>query len=60
MDKSVKIRVSIPFHDKKLNRDVRKGEVFTITPNRMLEIMTVEEKEQLELFTIISIEKGEL
>ena len=59
MDKSVRIRISIPYHDKKLNRDVRTGEVLTITPNRMLEIMKVEKAENLELFTIISIEKGE-
>ena len=59
MDKSVKIRVSIPYNDKRLNRDVRKGEILNITPSRMLEIMSVEKEEKLELFTIISIEKGE-
>ena len=59
MDKSIRIRVSIPYTDKRLNRDVRKGEVLTVTPSRMLEIMTVEKEENLELFTIISIEKGE-
>ena len=60
MDKSVRIRVSIPFFDIRLKRNVRKGEVLTITPSRMLEIMSVENKEKLELFSIISIEKGEL
>ena len=60
MDKSVRIRVSNPYHDKQFQRDVRTGEILTITPSRMLEIMTVEEKEDVELFTIISIEKGEL
>lgn len=59
MDKSVRIRISIPYNDKRLNRDVRKGEVLTVTPSRMLEIMSVEKEENLELFTIISIEKGE-
>ena len=59
MDKSVRIRISIPFQDKRLNRDVRTGEVLTVTPSRMLEIMNVEKKENLELFTIVSIEKGE-
>lgn len=60
MDKIVKIRVSNPYNDIRLKRDVRKGEVLSITPNRMLEIMSVEEKENVELFTVISIEKGEL
>lgn len=59
MDKRVKIRISNPFHDKRLDKDNRKNEVMTITPSRMLEIMSVEEAENLELFTIISIEKGE-
>ena len=59
MDKSVRIRISIPFHDKRLNRDVRKGEVLNVTPSRMLEIMNVEKEKNLELFTIVSIEKGE-
>ena len=60
MDKSVKIRVSTPFNDIRLNRDVRAGEVLAITPSRMLEIMAVEEEKNIELFTVVSIEKGEL
>lgn len=60
MDKHIKIRVANPYNDTKLKRDVRTGEVLTVSPTRMLEIMQVEEEKDVELFTIISIEKGEL
>lgn len=60
MDKHIKIRVANPYNDRALKRDVRTGEVLIVTPKRMLEIMAVEEEKNVELFTIISIEKGEL
>jgi len=58
MDKHIKIRVANPYNDKAVQRDVRTGEILTVTPERMLEIMAVEEDKNVDLFTIISIEKG--
>jgi hypothetical protein len=60
MDKIVKVRVTIPYTDIKLQRDVRKGELLEITPKRMLEIMDVEKDKNVEIFSIVSIERGAL